>query len=225
MITTASLPALRQAARHSSKATIPELHNGDRLCASAFLDAYERMPEIKKAELIRNTVFMASPVSAYFHAEPDNLLQGLLFYFAQMNEGVVAATNVTVRLGPDDVIQPDAILRKLPEHGGNTRLDTKGYVLGPPEFVAEIAASSASIDLNDKRESCRRAGVLEYFVWETQTPALHFWKLVDGELYEPVEPVEGLLHSQVFPHLRFSVEALLARNGKAALNAMHGNPF
>jgi Uma2 family endonuclease len=194
-----------------------ELHNGDRLCASEFLAAYEGMSHLKKAELIQNTVYMASPVSALHHAEPDNLLQTLLGYYAQMTDGVVAATNVTVRLGPDDVIQPDAILRKLPEQGGATRLDEKGYLCGPPEFVAEIAASSASIDLHGKLEACRRAGVQEYFVWETQTPAIHFWQLVNNEVYEPVEAHHGILKSSLFPGLHFDVEALLLRDGKKAL--------
>ena len=42
-----------------------------------------------------------------------------------------------------------SFLRILPQCGGKSRDENK-YVAGPPELVAEIAASSASYDLHDK---------------------------------------------------------------------------
>ncbi len=40
-----------------------------------------------------------------------------------------------------------------------------GYLAGPPELIVEVAASSASIDLRDKRRAYCRNGVREYLVW------------------------------------------------------------
>ena len=55
-------------------------------------------------------------------------------------------------------MQPDALLRRLPEHGGQTRVNEAGYLADPPELIVEVAASSASIDLRDKRRAyCRNA--------------------------------------------------------------------
>ena len=48
----------------------------------------------------------------------------------------------------DNETQPDAVLLR---HGGQTRLSDDGYIEGAPEFVAEIAASTATIDLRDKK--------------------------------------------------------------------------
>jgi len=179
------------------------------------------MPELKKAELINRTVFMGSPVSARYHAEPDSILQLLLGFYAPSVEGVVAATNATVLLGRDDVIQPDGLLRKDPESGGVTSLDERGYLAGPPEFIAEIAASSASIDLHGKKEVCRRAGVREYWVWETYGDQIEAWQLLEDE-YVLLPVVNECIESRVFPGLRFALPALRARDGKAALAALRG---
>jgi len=174
------------------------------------------MPEVKKAELINRTVYMASPVSALYHAEPDNLLQLLLGFYAQSVEGVLAATNATVLLSRDDVIQPDSLLRMDRDHGGATSLDEKGYIVGPPEFIAEIAASSASIDLHGKLDACRRAGVREYLVWETYEDRIQAWQLVEDE-YLPLPMLDDCIESRMFVGLRFDIPALRARDGKRAL--------
>jgi len=202
-----------------AEAPPPALQNGDRLTAATFLRRYEEMPEVKKAELINRTVCMASPVSALYHAEPDNLLQLLLGFYAQSVNGVLAATNATVILSREDVIQPDGLLRKDPDHGGATSLDEKGYLVGAPEFIAEIAASSASIDLHAKLDACRRAGVWEYLVWETYEDQTQAWQLVEDE-YLPLAVEGDCIVSRVFPGLRFHVAALRARDGRTALAAL-----
>jgi hypothetical protein len=45
----------------------------------------------------------------------------------------------------------------IEEHsGGQARLSKDDYIEGAPELVAEIAASSAAIDLGDKKRAYRR---------------------------------------------------------------------
>lgn len=48
--------------------------------------------------------------------------------------------------------------------GGSSQLISEGYIQGGPELVVEIAASSAAINLGDKKRVYRRNGVQEYLV-------------------------------------------------------------
>ena len=195
----------------------PRLENGDHLTAGEFMRRYETMPEVKKAELVDGIVYMASPVRVDQHAEPDGLLQGWLSNFAIGTPGVKHGTNGTVRLSADDVLQPDGILRILPECGGKAFIDPKGYLVGPPEMVAEVAASSVSIDAGEKLNSYRRAGVQECLIWRTQEKAVDWWSL-EGDDYVVISASsEGLIKSRVFPGLWLEVKGLVARNGGAVM--------
>lgn len=196
---------------------IPPLENGDHLSASEFLRRFESMPEIKKAELIQGLVALASPVHTDVHGEQDGLIQGWLSYYAAFRSGVRHATNATLRLGPDDVPQPDAMLFRDAEQGGKTRLDKKGYLTGAPELIVEVAASSVSRDAQEKFVSYRRAGVLEYVLWRVQDEAID-WFVLEEDEYRPVKPVEGVLQSRVFSGLWLEVEAAL-RGDRAAVLA------
>jgi Uma2 family endonuclease len=195
----------------------PQLESGDHLTAREFLRRYEAMPEVKKAELVGGIVYMASPIRIDQHGEPDNLIQTWIGNYSVGTPGVKSAANSTARLGSDDVLQPDALLRILPEFGGSARVDEKGLLQGPPEFVVEIAASSVSIDTREKLNSYRRAGVREYVVWRTQEKALDWWSL-EGDDYVPLIPQpDGTIKSRVFPGLWLDVNSLLAGNGVAVI--------
>ena len=107
-----------------------------------------------------------------------------------------------------------------PERGGRTELNDKGYVCGPPELVAEIAASSASIDLRDKLAVYRRNRVLEYLVWRTAERRFDWFLLEDEEYHSQTPDADGLLQSRVFPGLRLPVEALLTFDAASLLAAV-----
>src|SRR5882672_1638720 len=134
----------------SNNRGLDPLENGAHLSASEFLRRYEAMPEVKKAELINGIVYMASPVRLDRHGEPDSLIQTWFGNYAIATPGVKSATNTTTRLGPDDVPQPDGLLRIVPECGGQAHPNAKGYLQGAPELVAEVAASTASLDARAK---------------------------------------------------------------------------
>jgi Uma2 family endonuclease len=191
----------------------PELlENGAHLSAAQFLHRYEASPEVKKAELVNGIVYMASLVRAEQHAEPDSLIQTWLGTYALATRGVKSATNCTTRLGPDDVPQPDALLRIIAEAGGRARVDAKGYLQGAPELVVEIASSTASLDAREKLASYRRAGVLEYLIWRVEDGALDWWVLEEDE-YRPLGAnAQTILHSRAFPGLWLDSAALLAGN-------------
>lgn len=195
------------------------LENGDRLSSKEFLRRYEAMPETKKAELIEGVVTMGSPVSVG-HAVADGMVQRWLGVYEAYTPGTQYLPNATVLLAPDNTVQPDALLRLLPERGGRTSVGSKGLVLGAPELVVEIAASSTSIDLHDKLRAYQRNQVLEYLVWLVAERQFK-WFVLEDEAYVQLPPdSRGLVCSRVFPGLWLSVEALLALNPSAVLVAL-----
>jgi Uma2 family endonuclease len=133
--------------------------------------------------------------------------------------GVQVADNATVRLDWDNAPQPDALLRILPRYGGQTR-DDEGYVRGGPEWAGEIAATSASYDLHEKKEAYRRNGVREYLVWRVEDRAIDWFELHGGS-YEPLQAGDdGIYRSEVFPGLWLDSQALLAGNMRRVLDAL-----
>jgi Uma2 family endonuclease len=199
--------------------TVPFLENGDVLHAREFLRRFERMPDVKKAELIEGIVYMGSPVSVK-HAEADSLIQGWLLAYAAKNKQVRVAANVTVQLDPENTVQPDALLRLLPEHGGECRPGDKGYLRGAPELIVEIAASSASVDLHDKRRAYERNGVKEYLVWRVLEGQLDWFRLEGDEYVKLAPDADGMMRSNVFPILNLNVPALLAGDAAELLAAL-----
>ena len=155
-------------------ATVPrfDLASGDRLTRAEFERRYAALPENLKCELIEGVVYMASPLRYESHAKPHGRIMLWLGVYATATPGVECADNATVRLDLDNEVQPDALLRRLPACGGQTRVGDDDYLDGAPELIAEIAASSASYDLHDKLRAYRRNGVREYLVWRVHDGAL-----------------------------------------------------
>lgn len=201
---TSSLPK-----REQSKLSVPPLENGDRLIRPEFERRYNSMPNLKKAELIEGTVYMASPLRFEPHAEPHSDLIGWLWSYKILTPGVRLGDNPTVRLDLDNEPQPDAVLLIDAEAGGQSRLGTDGYVEGAPELVAEIAASSAAIDLRDKKWAYRRNGVQEYIVWQVFEQKVDWFCLYEGDYLSLMPNESGIICSTVFPGLWLAVNALL----------------
>jgi Uma2 family endonuclease len=197
------------------------LENGERLTAPEFMRRYEAMTNVKKAELIEGIVYMPSPLRLDTHAKPDNLIQTWLGTYAWATPGVEAGTNATVKFDVDNVPQPDGLLRVMEDCGAASRLDQKGYLVGPPELVVEIAASSRSIDLHAKLGVYRRNGVQEYLAWRTSEKGFDWFLLAEGNYQRHFPDRKGLCHSVAFPGLVLNIPALLAGNGAAVLTTLH----
>ena len=102
--------------------------------------------------------------------------------------------------------------------GGTSTLSVDGYIEGAPELVAEIATSSAAIDLSAKKNVYRRNGVQEYLVWQTFDNRFSWFRLEAGE-FVLVEPdADGTIRSRAFPGLWLAASALLAGNMMEVLN-------
>jgi Uma2 family endonuclease len=198
----------------------PPLEAGDRLSREEFERRYDRMPHLKKAELIEGIVYMPSPVRAGTHGEPHSLLGGWLVVYASETPGVRCFDNASVRLDLDNEPQPDLVLMKDPAKGGSARISADDYIEGAPEFVAEIAASSRGYDLHQKKDAYRRNGVREYLAWITGEKRLVWWRLREGEFEEIAPATDGLLRSGIFPGLWLDTIALLSGDAKAVLGTL-----
>lgn len=200
----------------------PPLQSGDRLSMEDFERRYFAMPRVKKAELIEGEVLMGSPVHFIHHGRPHAALQGWMFHYEVATPGVAVGDNSSFRLDRKNQFQPDIALCILPDYGGRTRMGKKSIMDGSPELVAEVAASSVSVDANRKLEVYLRNQVLEYMVWRTYDAELDWFSLRGGEYVPlPADPADGLLKSAVFPGLWLDCGALLKGDMTAVLAALN----
>lgn len=206
----------------------PQLEAGDRLDRAEFHRRYLASPRIKHAELVEGIVYVSSPLRLGAHAEPHQQASTWLGVYAAATPGVSAADNPTLILDAHNELQPDLVLRIHEDCGGRSRQSPMDYLEGAPELIVEIAASSASYDLHDKREVYARHGVQEYMVWRRRDDAVDWWGL-EGERYLPLpRDAAGRIDSRVMPGLRLDVPALLAGDLAAVLatqQAQHGSPM
>jgi Uma2 family endonuclease len=192
----------------------PELHNGDRMTQAEFHRIYKQMPEDFKAELVGGIVYVASPLKRR-HGN-SHLWLGTLFGFYECRTlGVEGGDNTTILLGEEGEPQPDLYLRILPAYGGQSRNSRDDYVVGAPELLAEVANSSRSIDLNQKRDDYALYGVLEYLVLCVRERRLRWFDLRSDQ--ELMADSDGIFRIRTFPGLWIHAAALLAKDGALLL--------
>lgn len=196
----------------STRSLLPPLSNGDRLARPEFERRYNAMPHLRKAELIEGVVYMAAALRFKSHGEPHGNLTGWLWTYKIATSETQLGIEPTVRLDLDNAPQPDAVLLIEEAAGGQAHLSDDDYVEGAPELVAEIAASSAAIDLGDKKRAYRRNGVREYIVWQVFEQKLDWFTWQDGEYLSLPLDADGVVRSRVFPGLWLAVADLLAGN-------------
>jgi Uma2 family endonuclease len=184
------------------------LESGDNLTREEFHRRYLARPDIRKAELIDGVVYVPSPLRGDYHGRPHTFVVFWLSYYAMLVPGLECMDNTTLLLDPPVEVQPDAMLWR-PEPGG-PYLNADGYVEGTPQLIVEVAASSRSYDLHQKKEAYRRNGVCEYVVWRTVDRAIDWFRLIDGA-YVLIDPdADGIVESAQFPGLRLHVASMLA---------------
>jgi Uma2 family endonuclease len=189
---------------------IPPLENGDQLTRLEFETRYERMPHLKKAELIEGIVYMGSPLRINKHGEPHAYVITWLGIYKSITPGVQIGDNSTVRLDEENEPQPDALLRI--EKSGQSTISEDDYVEGAPELIVEIAASTVSIDLHDKLRAYRRNQVQEYLVWRVYDGEFDWFRLREGRYIRLQPDEQGIIKSEVYPGLWLDINALLTGN-------------
>jgi Uma2 family endonuclease len=100
----------------------------------------------------------------------------------------------------------------LPTHGGHVQINERGYIVGGPELVTEIAATSDNIDLHGKLDVYRRYGVREYVVWRVYDRVIDWFVLQEGRYDRLPSTASGHYHSEVLPGLWLDPTALMAGN-------------
>lgn len=200
----ANLPSIKEQAQR-----VPPLENGDRLSRSEFERRYDASPYLKNAELIEGVVYVAAALRFDNHARPHANLMGWLFLYKTFTAPLQLADNPTIRLDRNNNPQPDGALFLTVEQGGQVRVSLDDYLEGAPELIVEVAASSASYDLGDKKAAYLRNGVQEYIVWQMYENRLDWFVLEDDEYVSLLPDDDGVMRSRIFPGLWLAVEALL----------------
>ncbi len=210
-------PAHVRADDKQSVEQLPPLEPGDRLTRDEFERRYEAMPRGIKAELLEGVVHMPSPTRFRRHGRPHSHLITWLGYYESGTPGVEAGDNSTTRLDIDNEPQPDAVLLIDPACGGQAHISADDYIEAAPEFVAEVATSSVSIDLHTKFQVYQRSGVREYLVWRVLEQAVDWFVLRAGHYERLVPDAQGVLRSEVCPGLWLDTAALLRGDIAAVL--------
>lgn len=200
--------------------SIPPLENGDRLTRPEFERRYNQMVHLKKAELIEGVVYMASPLRHKQHGKPHSQIITWLGVYQAATAGIDLSIEPTVRLDLENEPQPDGVLLIEAEKGGQTQISQEGYLVGSPELIVEIAASSVSIDLGDKKRVYRRNGVQEYLVWQSYENQFNWFVLENGEYLQLQPDDAGIIRSRVFPGLWLAVNELLGGNMQQVLQVL-----
>ena len=190
----------------ATQTAVPTLAEGDRMDREEFHRRYLLRPDLHHVELIEGVVcFMPMPISWKDHADPQTFMITWVGVYRSRHDDVVGGVSASVFLDGRNQPEPDALLfrqdRKL--------ITADGYIGGAPDLVVEVANSSVSRDLREKKDAYERNGVREYIVWRVQDYAIDWFQLRNGR-FERREPGEdGVIESDVFPGLRLNVTKAL----------------
>jgi hypothetical protein len=202
-----SLPAL-------PAAPILPLETGDCMNRAEFRRRSDAMPHLERVELIEGIVFMGAAAVRYVqHGGPHQLLIGWLDRYVEDVPGLQGGINSSVGLDDSNEPQPDALLM-LPPAMSKAVLTADGYLEGSPEFVAEISASTTSIDSHLKLQAYRRNGIREYLIWRVLDRQIDWFTLEREQYVKLPLDKDGIIRSRVFPGLWLDVEALVSQRRK-----------
>jgi hypothetical protein len=191
------------------------------LTRDEFERRYDATPGLRKAELIEGAVHMPPPARWDQHAGPHAKLVTWLGVYEAHTPGVQLGASGTLRLDLDNEPQPDAAMIIDPARGGQALVTPDDYVQGAPELVAEVAASTVSIDLNAKLSVYRRNGVREYLVWRVRDQAFSWFAMREGRHEALPLGTDGVLRSEVFPGLWLDTKAMAALDSATVLRVLH----
>ena len=182
------------------------LAEGLRVDQPTFHELYQASRPGVRAELIDGVVHTPSPVGSE-HGRAHFHVIAWLSAYVENTPGVEGLDHASTILGPRSELEPDALLRVLPEYGGRSR-DQDGYVHDAPELIVEISQSTRYIDLGPKLDVHEHAGVLEYVARSFEPDRIHWFLSRDGRFVERRLDPDGFFHSLVFPGLWLDPQAL-----------------
>jgi len=160
-------------------------------------------PEIVGAESDAFDLLVTEHIPGARHCAPAT--QGTTYLAATPH--IDGSDNATVRLDNQNETQPDLLLCIDRAQGGRSFISSDDYIEGAPELIVEIAGTSASYDLHDKKLVYARHCVREYLVVLTYAQTLHWFVLRQGEFEEMEADNAGILRSECFPGLWLNSKA------------------
>jgi len=176
---------------------------------------YSQCEGLERVELIEGVVYLPSPIRVEGHSREQALFLRWLQGYAELHPDVEATGPGSVLLDDQNEPEPDAMLYRLrPDRFED------GYLKGAPELAVEIAASSKSRDLHQKKTAYERNGVTDYIVWRTDDAAIDWFELQDGRYALRQPDAQGIIESRQFPGLRLHVRAMLDHDRNAVLAAL-----
>jgi Uma2 family endonuclease len=206
----------RPSTRAAVRPLIPPLRNGDNMTRDEFIRRHDAMLEGTKAELIEGIAYLPLPANFGLHGNPHFNVTAMLGQYSLATPGVEGGDNASLFLDMDNLPQPDVFLMIARGYKGSATVNEKGYVVGAPELVIEIANTSADYDLHQKMNVYRRNGVAEYGVWRTLDGEFDLFRLSAGK-YQRVEPhADRLIRSMALPGLWLNPTAIVALDWLAA---------
>jgi Uma2 family endonuclease len=190
-------------------------HNGDHMDQPTFHRLYTKAPDWFHAELIEGVVYFKMPVQ-FVHGELQSRIATVLTTYASESDAIKTGDGPTTVLNHENEPEPDAVLFVTPEYGGQIQFDRKGYLIGAPDLVIEIANTTHAMDLGAKKRVYQRAGVREYIVVRVPERQIVWFEMTDEGFVER-ELKNGVLKSTSFPGLWLDVSALFAATAKQLL--------
>ena len=192
------------------------LENGAVMSRREFHALYSECEAYEGVELIEGVVYLPSPVKIEGHNREQALALRWLMEFQETNAlAVEAVGGGSVLLDGKNEPIPDAMMYYL-----RPGRFADGYLDGAPELIVEVAYSSASRDLHQKKAAYERNGVREYIVWRTRQGVVDWFQLRDGVFVEREPDEQGVIASEVFPGLRLNVAAMVAGDRPKVLAAL-----
>ena len=198
------------------------------LTREEFLLRYRDAPHGVRAERVDGMVIMNSASVYRCHSRSLFSMTTLLALYEMRTSGVDGGTRQTTSIGGDEAghgdheVEPDSFLLIDGAHGGRVRFDDEGIMLGAPEFVVEVACSSAAYDLSKKRDLYEAAGVEEYLVVLPERGEMVLFRRPEaGAAFVPQRLVEGRIEVTPFPGLWLDAAAILTNDSVAALATLN----
>ena len=189
------------------------LYNGQNLDQPEFHELYLLTPKNFRAELIEGVVHVASPLG-YSHGTFDSTFNWFLKNYTYETPGLSVMSGGTTKLNLKNEYQPDLAMLVKPGLGGQVILDAKGYVVGCPDLVVEVSASTLATDLKQKKQVYESTGAREYIVIDTRHRAIFWFRRRRGKFADLYPDPGGVYRSVEFPGLWLDAPAFFREDDR-----------
>ncbi len=159
-----------------------------------------------------NGILETKPVSDYLNILAYRWLYGVLTAFLEVNP---IAKITMLEFGfktPTSVRKPDLglVLNSNPVPLRDRDMSYKGTYDLCIEALSDSQPKEIRRDTVEKYQEYELAGVREYYIIDEKGREMSFWRNVNG-VYQPILPVNGVIHSTVLPNFQFRVADLYRR--------------